>query len=60
MSETITMIFKNCGVYENLWNEEVVKTFDEPNTEDTIKVDWGVRDVEEEIVRLYDVSRCQQ
>jgi len=61
MSETIVIIFKDCSAFEDLWNCEVVKIFDEPNREDAaLKVDWGVRDVEAEIVRLYDVSRCQQ
>ena len=60
MSETIVMIFKDCGVFEDLWNHDVVKTFNEPNRDDAIKIDWGIRYVEDEIVRLYDVSRCQQ
>ena len=58
MSETIHMIFKDCGAFEDLWNKEVVKTFDESPVDTTwMKIDWGVRDVEWEIVKLYDVSR---
>lgn len=58
MSETITMIFKDCGTFEDLWNDEVVKTFDESRMETNwMNVEWGFRDVEMEIVKLYDVSR---
>lgn len=58
MSETITMIFKECGTFEDLWNDEVVKTFDDSRMETNwMNVEWGFRDVEMEIVKLYDVSR---
>ena len=62
MSETkMTMTFKDCGVYGDLWNFDVVKTYDtEHDQEDSElkQVDWGMRIVEMDIVKVYDIRRC--
>ena len=58
----MTMTFKDCGVYGDLWNVDVVKSYNTEHDEEDgelKQVDWGMRLVEMDIVKVYDIRRCK-
>ena len=58
----MTMTFKDCGVYGDLWNLDVVKSYDTEHDEEDgelKQIDWGMRIVEMDIVKVYDIRRCK-
>ena len=58
----MTMTFKDCGVYGDLWNVDVVKSYNTEHDEEDgelKQIDWGMRIVEMDIVKVYDIRRCK-